>query len=106
LKKTIERLSRNLMKFDKIDELQSNYMKQVDKLIDDQTVFCIDHTDISKPNSTVLENLGRVRDGSTGKIEDGYKILEITALTKENKLPISVLSRLFLPEENNYISEN
>jgi len=106
LKKTIERLSRNLMKFDKIDELHSNYIKQVDKLIDDQTVFCIDHTDISKPNSTVLEDLGRVRDGSTGKIEDGYKILEIAALTKENKLPISVLSRLFSPEEDNYISEN
>ncbi len=48
LKKTIERLSRNLMKFDKIDELHSNYIKQVDKLIDDQTVLCIDHTDIVK----------------------------------------------------------
>ena len=50
--------------------------------------------------------MGRVRDGSTGKIENGYKILEIAALTKENKMPISVYSRVFSPEEDNYINEN
>ena len=83
LKKTIERLSKNLVKFDKIEEVHSKYIKEIFKLIDDETVFCIDHTDIAKPKSTVLENLGRVKDGSTGKIENGYKILEIATLTKE-----------------------
>jgi len=106
LKKTIERLSRNLVKFDKIEEVYSKYIKEVSKLIDDETVFCIDHTDIAKPKSTVLEDLGRLRDGSTGKIENGYKILEIAALTKEKKLPVSAISRVFSPEEDNFISEN
>jgi hypothetical protein len=106
LKKTIERLSRNLKEFDKTEEVQSNYIKEVSKVINDETVFCIDHTDIAKPKSKELESMGRVRDGSTGKIENGYKILEIAALTKENKMPISVYSRVFSPEEDNYISEN
>jgi len=106
LKKTIERLSRNLKTFDKVEEIQSNYIKEVSKVINDETVFCIDHTDIAKPKSKELESMGRVRDGSTGKIENGYKILEIAALTKENKMPISVYSRVFSPEEDNYISEN
>ena len=106
LKKTIDRLSRNLMKFDKIDEVHDQYIDEISKQIDDETVFCIDHTDIAKPNSTKLEDLGRVRDGSTGKIEDGYKILEVAALTKENKLPISVISELFSPVEDSFVSEN
>jgi len=50
--------------------------------------------------------LGRVRNGSTGKIENGYKILEIAALTKEKKIPVSAISRVFSPEEDNFISEN
>ena len=94
------------MKFDKIDEVHDQYIDEISKQIDDETVFCIDHTDIAKPNSTKLEDLGRVRDGSTGKIEDGYKILEVAALTKENKLPISVISELFSPVEDSFVSEN
>lgn len=106
LKKTIDRLSRNLMNFDKIDEIHEKYINQISKIVDNETVFCIDHTDIVKPNSSKLEDLGRVRDGSTGKIEDGYKILEVAALTSGNKLPISVISELFSPTEDSYISEN
>lgn len=59
LKKTIDRLSRNLMKFDKIDEIHDRYINRISKLIDKETVFCIDHTDIAKPNSSKLEDLGR-----------------------------------------------
>lgn len=106
LKKTIERLSINLVSFTKGKKLFSNYINQVKNLIDDKTVFCIDHTDISKPKSKKLEALCKVRDGSTGKITTGYKILEIAALTPEKKMPISVYSKVFSTEENDYVSEN
>lgn len=106
LKKTIERLSRNLKSFDKSKKLLSNYIDSINKYINDDTVFCVDLSDVVKPNSTVLESLGRVRDGSTGKIEDGYNIFEIAALTKKHKMPLSVYSRIFSNAEKNFISEN
>ena len=106
LKKTIERLSNNLASFKKGEKLFSNYINQVTKLIDDKTIFCIDHTDIAKPKSKKLESLCKVRDGSTGKITIGYKVLEIAALTSEKKMPVSVYSKVFSTEENDYISEN
>ena len=80
LKKTIERLSRNLMKFDKIEKVHSEYINEVSKSVDEETVFCIDHTDTAKRKSSVW---------------DGSKILEVAALTPENKLLIFVVSRLF-----------
>ena len=105
LKKTIERLSNNLVSFNKGEKLFSNYIDQVKNLVDERTVFCIDHTDISKPKSKKLEALCKVRDGSTGKITIGYKVLEISALTPEKKMPISVFSKIFSTKEDNYISE-
>lgn len=106
LKKTIERLSRNLKSFNKQDSLFSNYTNLIDKYIDNETIFCIDLSDIVKPNSKVLENLGKVKDGSTGKIEDGYNIFEIAALTPKHKMPLSVYSKIFSNKEDGFISEN
>lgn len=106
LKKTIDRLSRNLKRFDGIENVFASHLKNMDDLIHDDTIFCIDHTDIVKPNSKVLEDLDRVRDGSTGKIEDGYRIFEIAALTSENKMPISVHSELFSAKSDDFVSEN
>lgn len=106
LKKTIDRLSRNLKKFDGIKSITNLHLKNMDRLIQDDTIFCIDHTDIVKSSSKVLEDLDRVRDGSTGKIEDGYKIFEIAALTSEKKMPISVYSELFSTKSDDFISEN
>lgn len=68
LKKTIERLSRNLSSFDETDQLVENYIDTIQPFIDDNTIFCIDGSEITKRNSKALENMGTVRDGSTGKI--------------------------------------
>ncbi len=60
-----------------------NYINTIDSLIDENTIFCCDKSDIVKPASKELEDLDRVRDGSTGKIEDGYDTFEIAALTSK-----------------------
>ena len=72
LKKTIERLSRNLSSFDETNQLVENYIDTIQPFIDDNTIFCIDGSEITKPNSKVLENMGTVRDGSTGKLMPSY----------------------------------
>lgn len=90
LDKTVERLSRNLMNFDDSDALSEQYFQTVKKYFDDSTVLVVDDSDISKPCSSKLEGLCRVRDGSTGEITEGYWYAGVSALTAEHKQPIPV----------------
>ena len=106
LDKTVERLSRNLMNFDGADKLTENYIKEVKRHFDDSTVLIIDDSDISKPCSSKLEGLCRVRDGSTGKSAIGYWYAGVSALTAEQKQPIPVYSRIYSSIEENYVSNN
>ena len=106
LDKTVERLSRNLMNFDGADKLTENYIKSVKQNFDDSTILIIDDSDISKPCSSKLEGLCKVRDGSTGEIADGYWYAGISALTAEQKQPIPVYSRVYSSIEEGYISNN
>ena len=106
LDKTVERLSRNLMNFDDSDELREQYFQAVEKHFDDSTVLLIDDSDISKPCSSKLESLCKVRDGSTGEITEGYWYAGVSALTAEHKQPIPVYSRVYSSLEEDYISNN
>jgi hypothetical protein len=106
LNKTVERLSRNLMNFDREEELKENYFKAVKKCFDDSTVLIIDDSDIAKSYSNKLEGLCKVRDGSTGEITDGYWYAGVSALTAEHKQPIPVYSHVYSSEEKDYKSNN
>lgn len=106
LKKTIDRLSRNLKNFDNQDEIKENYINAVESFIDNDTIFCCDKSDIVKSASKELELLDRVRDGSTGKIEDGYDTFEVAALTSKHEMPVSVYSRIYSTLEKDFKSQN
>jgi hypothetical protein len=106
LDKTVERLSRNLMRFDGADALTENYIQAVKTHFDDSTVLIVDDSDISKPCSRKLEGLCRVRDGSAGKLTDGYWYAGVSALTAEHKQPIPVYSRVYSSVEEGYLSNN
>lgn len=106
LKKTIDRLSRNLKTFDKQNELKANYIKTIAPYIDENTVFCCDKSDIVKPFSKKLEVLDRVRDGSTGDTEKGYDTFEIAALTDKKELPIGIYSHIYSSLEKGFKSSN
>ena len=106
LDKTVERLSRNLMTFEGGEKLHECYFQIVKKSFDDSTILVIDDSDISKPCSSKLEGLCRVRDGSTGEITDGYWVAGVSALTAGQKQPIPVYSRIYSSEEKDYKSNN
>lgn len=107
LKKTIERLSRNLSSFDETDQLVENYIDTIQPFINDNTIFCIDGSEITKRNSKVLEDMGTVRDGSTGETNvNGYNILEIAALTNKYGMPVSVYSKVYSNVCEDFKSEN
>jgi len=78
LKKLIERLSRNLNSFSDGKLVNDNYISHIKHDINDNTVFCVDGSDITKRKSKKLEALGKVRDGSTGETNiNGYNMFEI-----------------------------
>ena len=95
LKKTIDRLSRNLNCFNENETIFENYMDTVKKYTNKLSILIIDNSDISKPYSEMLDSLCEVRDGSTGQITTGYHLLEITALTEEEKMPMPAYTRVY-----------
>jgi len=64
LKKVIERLSRNLGKFNQSEELVRNYTTEMKKSIDEETIFCLDPGEISKEYSRKQEGLSKIWDAS------------------------------------------
>jgi hypothetical protein len=108
LKKTIERLSRGLNDFSEYDQrkLLDNNAQIVGKYINEKTIYIVDGSDVTKPNSYALECLDMVHDGSTGKIEKGYFTLEIAALTQSSKTPVPVYDRVYSAKETGFISED
>jgi hypothetical protein len=92
LDKIVERLSRNLMKFDGAEELHQNYFNAVKENFDNSAVLIIDGSDITKPCGHKLEGLCKVRGGSTGEIRNGYWAAGVSALTAQHKQPIPVYS--------------
>ena len=107
LKKTIERLSRGLKYFTtkEQDKILDNYTSSVKEHVNNQTVFVIDGSDVTKPCSEKMEGLALVRDGSTGKIEKGFWTLEIAALTSVSRSPLPVYDRVYSAAEDGFISE-
>jgi hypothetical protein len=107
LKKTIERLSNNLRAFDKHNTVIRNYISEIIPYIDDNTIFCVDGSEITKRNSKALEAMGKVHDGSTGENNvNGYNCFEIAALTSKYNMPISVYSKIYSNFEKDFVSED
>jgi hypothetical protein len=106
LKKTIERLSRNLNTFCEQETLSNNYIMKVKSSFTDHTLLVVDGGDVTKPCSTKMELIGKVYDGSTGEIAQGYPTLGVAALTPGRKMPICVYSRVYSALEADFVSED
>ncbi len=99
LKKTIDRLSKNLSCFDGKENIMKNYIQIVKKEINEKSsVIIIDNSDITKQYSKKMEALSDVRDGSTGEIKKGYLTIEAAVLSNGSKMPLSVYEKSFLSE--------
>ena len=73
-------------------------------MIPHNTVVHVDESEVIKPYGKKFEALGKVRDGSSPdhKIEKGYHVTEITALTQGNKQPVSLFSHIHSSREENF----
>ena len=108
---TIERLCDNLANMNVEDKeiIWNNYLREVkNNVSEDNNVALFDDTDINKEYSKKLEDLDRVIDASSQdkKIVNGYHKCEATILTKNEKQPISVYSKIYSCKSKGFISKN
>ena len=108
---TIERLCDNLANLypEEKEQIRSNYLEEVKRNVDkDNVIALFDDSDINKEYSKKLEDLDRVIDGSSQdkKIVNGYHICEAAILTKNEKQPISVYSKIYSCKSKDFKSKN
>ena len=118
LKALEKRLSRNLDEFNNGKEIEStyeevrnkvifeNYEDEIKNKIDENTVFCFDPGDLTKKWTSKFEGIDVIKDGSTGEYNPGYHMIEVAGLSKNEKLPIPVYTRLFSGKEEGFVSTN
>ena len=108
---TIDRLCDNLanMYEEEKNIIWNNYLNEVSKNIEkENAVVLFDDSDINKEYSKKLEDLDRVIDASSKdkRIVNGYHVCEATVLTKNEKQPISIYSKIYSCRSKNFISKN
>ena len=108
---TIERLCDNLGQLypEEKEQIWKNYLNEVEKNIDKENAIALfDDSDINKEYSRKLEDLDRVIDVSSPdkRIVNGYHVCEATMLTKNEKQPISVYSKIYSCKSQNFRSKN
>ena len=108
---TIDRLCDNLadMYEEEKNIIWNNYLNEIGKNIEkENAVVLFDDSDINKEYSKKLEDLDRVIDASSKdkRIVNGYHVCETTVLTKNEKQPISIYSKIYSCRSKNFISKN
>ena len=108
---TLERLCDNLanMYDDEKQIIWNNYLNEVKNNIDkEKAIVLFDDSDMNKEYSRKLEDLDRVIDASSQdkRIVNGYHICEATVLTKNQKQPMSLYSKIYSCKSKDFISKN
>lgn len=110
LRNTIERLSDHLASFsdDSLNKIKDNYYRNIIKHIDNEPLVLLDNSEIVKRYGKKFEDMCMVKDASSldGDILPGYHICEATVVTKKEKQPISLYSKIYSTESDEFKSMN
>ncbi|MCB5950822.1 hypothetical protein LI951_01930 [Enterococcus sp. BWT-B8] len=103
---TTKRLCRNASSFSHFRSLQDNYLHSLKKQLTDDKLLLVDSSDITKPYAQHFEALGHVHDGSSGRIEKGYTIINFSIASPKSKHPIPIYSHRCSAAEDQFDSMN
>lgn len=105
---TIERLCNHLSSFDENNLIMNNYFDECRNHFGDKPIVLFDDSDISKIYGKKFEDLDDVIDRSNKEksITPGYHVCEAVALTRMEKQPISLYSKIYSCKSDNFISKN
>ena len=109
LKNVIERLcdNCNTLSDEEINIIKNNYFDMALKqLPDDEIILIEDDSDVNKEYGNKLEDLCTVRDASSKqeKYVNGYHVCELVGLSKSEKQPISLYSKIYSTESKGFKS--
>lgn len=106
LKKTQERLCRQLKRPTLGKRLQDRLLEMASEHITEDALLVLDIGDVSKKYARKMEYLDRVRDGSEGEITNGYWLCSVIgAGTRSNKV-IPLYNKLYSCRASEFMSEN
>lgn len=108
LDNTIERLCKHLSLFDNINIVNNNYYSFINRLIPDNPIALFDDSDITKIHGKEFEDLDIVRDASdiNNSYKPGYHMCNATVLTKNEKQPLPIYSKVYSSKSDGFISSN
>ena len=106
LKKTEERLSRQLGRRGLDRKIQRQLIEQAAPRIEDDTLLVLDLSDVTKKYAEKMENLAQVRDGSEKELGWGYWTLNIVGANTKGTKIVPLYGRLFSHAVGGHQSEN
>ena len=106
IKKTEERLSRNLMRPELEQTVGNNVLRMGSSHIGQDTLLIVDPSDLSKKYAKKMEYLTRVRDGSEHDLANGYWMLHIVGAELESNTLVPLYQRLWSQDAPDFVSEN
>lgn len=104
--KTENRLCRNLEEEDLTERINKYLCWEGAGAVNDETVLAVDLGDIRKNYAKKMDNLSRVRDGSTGEIVDGYNLCSIIGAHPYGDKIVPLYGELYSTVAEDFISEN
>lgn len=106
LKKTQERLSRNLQRPELEEVVQDNVTRMAARQVGEDTLLILDPSDLSKKYAKKMEYLARVRDGSAHDIVNGYWMVYVMGAQVDADGVIPLYQRLYSAKAPDFESEN
>jgi hypothetical protein len=106
MKKIIDRLSRQLNRPALRAKVNENVLQLAASRIGEETLLVLDPTDISKRYARKMEYLARVRDGSEGRIRDGYWCCQVVGVRRGSAEVLPLYQELYSQEAPDFDSEN
>ena len=106
VKKTEERLSRNLMRPQLEKTVADNVLRMASPRIGEDTLLIIDPSDLSKKYAKKMEYLATVRDGSEHELANGYWTLHIVGAELGSSQLVPLYQRLWSQDAPDFVSEN
>ncbi len=106
LRKTHNRLSRNLQRPELEKTIQENVLRMAASRVGQDTLLIIDPSDLSKKYAKKMEYLATVHDGSAHDLAQGYWTLHIAGCGVDSDGIIPLYQRLWSADAPGFTSEN
>lgn len=106
VKKTHERLVRQLERRGLGRRLQSNLLEQAARRVGTETLLVLDVSELTKRYARKMQYLCRVRDGTDGEIKPGYWTMNVVATDLEGEQLVPLYQKLYSADAPGFESEN